>query len=262
MKLTYATWNTLAGGIDADNESRLRRQMALLASLSPTAVGLQECKHWDQENYRALHLAEHLLGMRGFLAPSAHHGCHLAIFIREDAGLRVTEQRHEHGDEWWHGIACILVEAEGFPQPLQLASCHLAPSSPQRRLAEAEAFALVAKRGPLIAGGDWNALAASDPEPPGPVSGEHRRKLDRGAAEAIEELGLLDVGAHARDTTPTVGHASKLAYRCDRIYTSLPAEAITGYQVITTADDVSDHRPVIADLDLTQAASARPGGQP
>lgn len=251
MKLTYATWNTLSGGIDAGDTVRLRRQMALLTSLSPTAVGLQECKDWDRENYRALHLAERLLGMRGFLAQSAHHGCHLAIFIREDAGLRVTEQRHEHGDEWWHGVACILVEAEGFPQPLQLASCHLAPSSPERRLAEAEAFALVAKRGLLIAGGDWNALPASDPEPPGPVSGEHRRKLDRRAAQALEELGLLDVAAHARDTTPTVGHASKLPYRCDRIYTTLPPEAITSYQVITTADDESDHRPVIAEFDLT-----------
>jgi endonuclease/exonuclease/phosphatase family metal-dependent hydrolase len=255
MKLTYATWNTLSGGIDAGDTGRLRRQMALLTSLSPAAVGLQECKDWDRENYRALHLAERLLGMRGFLAQSAHHGCHLAIFIREDAGLRVTEQRHEHGDEWWHGVACILVEAEGFPQPLQLASCHLAPSSPERRLAEAEAFALVAKRGPLIAGGDWNALPASDPEPPGPVSGEHRRKLDRRAAQALEELGLLDVAAHVRDTTPTVGHASKLPYRCDRIYTTLPPEAITGYQVITTADDESDHRPVIAEFDLTRAGS-------
>ena len=166
MKLTDATWNTLAGGIDADSDDRLRRQMALLASLSPTAVGLQECKHRDGENYRALHLVERLPGMRGFLAPSAHHGCVLAVFIREDAGLRVTGQRHEHGDPWWHGVACILVEAEGFPQPLQLAGCHLAPSSPERRLAEAGGFALAEERGTLIAGGDWNALPAGDPEPP------------------------------------------------------------------------------------------------
>jgi endonuclease/exonuclease/phosphatase family metal-dependent hydrolase len=260
VKLTYATWNTLGCGIDAGSDSRLRRQMTLLASLSPTVVGLQECRHWDRENFRALHLAERLLGMRGFLAPSAHGGHHLAVFIREDAGLRVTEQRHEHGNEWWHGVACVLVEAEGFPQRFQLASCHLAPSSPVRRLAEAEAFALVTGRGPLIAGGDWNALPAGDPEPPGPVSGKHRRKLDRRPAEALEELGLLDVGACAQDTTPTVGHASSLPYRCDRIYTSLPPDAITGYQVITAADDESDHRPVIAEFDL--AASASPGGQP
>ena len=39
MKLTYAIRNTLAGGTDAGSDVRLRRQMALLASLSPTVVG-------------------------------------------------------------------------------------------------------------------------------------------------------------------------------------------------------------------------------
>jgi stearoyl-CoA desaturase (Delta-9 desaturase) len=30
-------------------------------------------------------------------------------------------------------------------------------------------------------------------------------------AEALEEAGFLDVGAHANDTTPTVGHDSELS---------------------------------------------------
>lgn len=251
MKFTFATWNIKGGGTDAGDDARLRRQMALLAGLGPSGVAIQECKYWERENFRTFHLAERLLGMRGFLSPSAHHGCHLAVFIREGAGLRVLEQRHERGNEWWHGVACVLVEAEGSSHPFQLASCHLAPSSPERRLAEAEAFALVAGRGPLIVGGDWNALPASDPEPPGPVSGKHRRKLDRRAAEALEELGLLDVGAHVGDMTPTVGHASELAYRCDRVYAALPARLVTGYEVITCADGESDHRPVVAEFDLS-----------
>lgn len=254
MKLIFATWNILSGGLDGPSTTRLQRQMELLARLGPSAVALQECTYWDRENFRTFHLAERLLDMRGFLSRSAHHGCHLAVFIREGAGLRVTEQRHERGNEWWHGVACVLAEAEGFPQRLQLASCHLAPSSPVRRLAEAEAFALVTERGLLIAGGDWNALPAGDPEPPGPVTGKCRRKLDRRAAQALEESGLIDAGAYLGDMTPTVGHASELAYRCDRIYTSLPAEAITDYQVITIADDDSDHRPVIAEFDLALAS--------
>jgi len=52
-----------------------------------------------------------------------------------------------------------------------------------------------------------------------------------------------------------VGHASKLPYRCDRIYTTLPPDAITGYQVITTTDGESDHRPVIAEFDLARATA-------
>jgi endonuclease/exonuclease/phosphatase family metal-dependent hydrolase len=161
MKLTFATWNIRNGGADAGSDGCLRRQMELLAGLAPSVVVLQECKNWGRENLRTFDLAERLPGLRGFLGRSSHHGCHLAVFIRESAGLQVLEQRHERGDPWWHGIACVLVEAEGFPQPLQLASCHPAPSSPQRRLEEAEAFALAAERGLLIAGGDWNALPAA-----------------------------------------------------------------------------------------------------
>jgi endonuclease/exonuclease/phosphatase family metal-dependent hydrolase len=254
MKFSFATWN-LKGGPDSEDDARLRRQMALLAARGLSVAAVQECKDWERGNLRTFHLAERLLGMRGFLSESAHHGCHLAVFVREGAGLRVLEQRHERGNEWWHGVACVLVEVEGLSQPLQLASCHLAPSSPERRLAEAEAFALVTERGLTVAGGDWNALPAGDPEPTGPVTGKHRRKLDRRAAQALEELGLLDVGACLGDTTPTVGHASKLAlaYRCDRVYATLPVAAVTGHEVITCADGESDHRPVIAELDLAAA---------
>lgn len=165
----------------------------------------------------------------------------------------MIEQRHEHADPWWHGVACVLVETDGFPQPLQLASCHLAPSSPARRLAEAEAFALIEERGPLIAGGDWNALAVGDPEPEKAAEGRWRRKLDRRAAGALEEIGLLDVGAYVGDMTATVGHASELPYRCDRIYTTLPPAVVTSYEVLTSADAESDHRPVVAGFDLTFA---------
>jgi hypothetical protein len=52
--------------------------------------------------------------------------------------------------------------------------------------------------------------------------GRSRRKLDRHPAEALEEAGFLDVGAHANDATPTVGHDSELSYRCDRICTHCP----------------------------------------
>jgi hypothetical protein len=41
MNLTFATWNTLADSTDAASDARLRHQMALLASFSPPAVGLQ-----------------------------------------------------------------------------------------------------------------------------------------------------------------------------------------------------------------------------
>lgn len=68
MNLTFAVWNTLSGGTDSGSDARLRRQMGLLASLDPSIAAIQECKDWNLGNFRTLHLAERLLGMRGFLA--------------------------------------------------------------------------------------------------------------------------------------------------------------------------------------------------
>jgi hypothetical protein len=103
-----------------------------------------------------VHMAEEQLGMTGFLAESAHHGCHLAVFVRESAGLQVIEPRHERGHPYWHAVARVLVQAEGLPEPLYLASIHFCPSSPVIRLAEAEAFELIAM-------GDINAMPCMTP---------------------------------------------------------------------------------------------------
>ncbi len=95
------------------------------------------------------------------------------------------------------------------------------------------------------------------------AAGRSWRKYDRRPAEALEEAGFLDIGAHAEDATPTVRHDSNLSYRCDRVYTTLPASTITGSQVITRTDSDSDHRPVIAEFDLTRttARDVRAGDQ-
>ena len=163
MILTAATWNLRGGGIDNGSDARLRRQLTLLAGLNLDVAAFQECKHWADDDSALLHLAQEQLGMTGFLAKSAHHGCHLAVFVRESAGLQVIEPRHERGYPYWHAIARVLVQAEGLPEPLYLASLHFAPSSPVIRLAEAEAFELIAEAGPLIAMGDINAMPCMTP---------------------------------------------------------------------------------------------------
>jgi endonuclease/exonuclease/phosphatase family metal-dependent hydrolase len=255
-EFTYGSYNLENGGIDNGDDSRLRRQLAMLAQAGADGWALQECKGFTASGYRALFLAEDVLGMRAFLVPSAHHGCDLAVFVAERSGLRVTGVRHERGDPYWHAVARVITDVRGFG-PLHLVSAHLAPSSPAKRLIEAEALALIAKDGMVIAGGDWNAVPAGDPDPPldGIDAGHARRKLDRSAARAIEEAGFTDAAAHLGHHAPTVGHATdKLAYRCDRIYTTLPATAITGYQLITEDQTASDHRPVLARFRLSDPA--------
>ena len=250
--LTVASWNLLDGGTSNGDDTRLRRQLRLLADLEPGVAMLQECQHWNRGYFRLLHLAERILGMRGFLVKSNHDGCHLGLFIRESAGLCVTAQRHDRRRPYWHAVARIEAELEGYPDPLTLVSAHFAPASPAIRLAEAEAFRLIVKNspGPVIAAGDWNAVPTDHPAPPPQAAGDPiaARVLDTSAAAALEDAGLADAGAIAGDATPT-GHAP-LPYRCDRIYTTLPAAAVTAYQAITTADGESDHRPVTATFDL------------
>jgi endonuclease/exonuclease/phosphatase family metal-dependent hydrolase len=251
-EFTFGSYNLLAGGFDDGRDDRLRHQLTLLADIGADAWAFQECAGWRAAGCRALFTAEQILGLRGFLVPSAHHGCDLAVFVRESAGLRVIAERHELGHPYWHAVARIIVETSWPGTSLHLVSAHLAPSSPAIRLAEAEALALIAKDGWVIAGGDWNAMPATDPVPPvdGIDPAHARRKLDRSAAYALEEAGLIDVAAHLGDLRPTVGHAGGLHYRCDRVYTTLPAEAIASYQVVTEYEPASDHRPVVATFNL------------
>jgi endonuclease/exonuclease/phosphatase family metal-dependent hydrolase len=252
-QLAFGSYNLENGGLDEGGrrDTRFARQMEMLAEASADVWAFQECKGWAEDGYGYLHFAERMLGMRGFLAKSGHHGCDLAVFIRESSGIKVSAQRHEERPPYWHAVARVEVVIGDLPY--SLISAHLAPSSPALRRIEAEAFALIAREGTVIAGGDWNAVPAGDPDPPaagGASAGRAGRKLDRSAAQAIEDAGLTDVAAHLGNLDPTVGHASGLCYRADRIYTSLPEAAITGYRVIAEDKPKSGHRPVVATFAL------------
>lgn len=248
MKLRCVTWNIMDGGMDDGDDRRMREQMKLLAGLGAHVIAIQEAKGWAADGGRVRYIAEGLLGMRGFLAASSHHGCDLAVFVRESAGLRVIRELHVTGSPYWHGLAVVALRVPGYPRPVHAASVHLAPSSPELRLVEAEEIKLVAGAGDLIIGGDFNAAPGSDPLPED-AAGAERRKLDRRAAHALADAGLFDVGEVLGDTTSTVGQASQLAYRCDRWHTSLLTSTITSHKV-TDGCDLSDHEPVAADFDL------------
>ncbi len=256
MKITFGTYNLEYGGIDNGDDSRFHRQLAMLADLNADVWALQECSWWRNKENGRLALAEHVLGMTGAVARSARHpGGDLAVLVRETAGLTVTGTRHEEQPPYWHGVAVVHAKAAGFG-PVRFASTHLSPAAPDQRAIEAQAFALIAEKeqlGPLIAGGDWNAVPVS-----GAISGTEgvhpgklRRKLDRRAAEALAEY-MTDMGAFVKDTTPTVGHRrfGKLAYPCDRIYVTLGHESISGFKVIHEPEPESDHRPVVGQFTL------------
>jgi endonuclease/exonuclease/phosphatase family metal-dependent hydrolase len=256
-QLVYGSYNTEYGGLDNGNDARLRRQLAMLVGVGADAWAFQECSNCQADRTRIQGRVEEALGMRGYFARSNRGpGGDVAVFVRESAGIRVVEQRHEEGPQpFWHAVAHVIAEVDGFG-PLRLASAHLAPASPAQRLIEAEAFALIAEKdelGPLIVGGDWNAFPplAQLPDVTGMHAGKVRRKTDTRAAEALEEY-MTDTGRYLGVTTPTVGHrrGGRLAYRCDRIYTTLPCTAIVSLKAVSEDAPQSDHRPVAGTFNL------------
>jgi endonuclease/exonuclease/phosphatase family metal-dependent hydrolase len=257
-QLVFGTYNFEFGGIDDGNDARLRRQLAILADVQADAWAFQECSNWQADRTRTKGLVEEKLGMRGFFARSNRGpGGDVAVFIRESAGIRFIEPRHEECPvPYWHAVAHIIAEVHGFGR-LRLASAHPAPSSPTQRLIEAEAIALLAEKddlGPLVIGGDWNAFPLGSPVPDttGMRPGKVRRKKDTRAAEALEEY-ITDVGRHLGVRTPAVGHrrSDTLEYQAGRVYTTLPDEAVTGFEVIHEEDPGSDRRPGVARFSLT-----------
>jgi endonuclease/exonuclease/phosphatase family metal-dependent hydrolase len=253
-QLVFGSYNFEHGGLDDGDDYRLGRQLAVLGKLRADVWAFQECSHWQAERTRTVATVERGLGMRGYLARSNRGpGGDLAVFVRESSGIRVTEARHEERPPWWHGVALVAAEVKGFGV-LRFASAHLAPSAPSLRLIEAEAFGLLCEQAaPLIAGGDWNAVPAGGPAPDvrGVHPGKARRKQDDRAAAALAEY-MTDVAACLGNTAPTVGHArgDKLAYQCDRVYTTLPDAAVTSFDVIHEQEPDSDHRPVVARFTL------------
>jgi endonuclease/exonuclease/phosphatase family metal-dependent hydrolase len=258
-EFTFGSYNLRAGGFDCGRDDRLRHQLAVLTEVGADAWAFQECTGWRASGSQAIFTAERILGMRGFVAPS-HHGRDVAVFVRESAGLRIVAEQHEQGHPYWHAAAHLVIATPWPGGSVHLVSAHLAPS-PSIQLGEAEALALIANDGWVIAGGDWHAMPATDPEPPidGIDPSEARRALNRSAAFALEEAGFIDVGAHLDDLRPTAGHVSGLHYRRDRVYTTLPTAAFMNYQVVTEYEPASDHRPVVATFDITDLRDKGPG---
>ncbi|MDF5758411.1 endonuclease/exonuclease/phosphatase family protein [Spongiactinospora sp. TRM90649] len=258
MKLTVGTYNLDEGGLDGGDESRLLNQLDLLAPLGLDLLGIQEAKRWDagpkDDNDRLLNLAAARLGMSyRALVHSNHHGCHLAVFVRERSGLRVVREHHDQAVPWWHALAAVELAVDGWPRPLWFLNTHLAPASPTTRKAEAEAFDLFRGRDTILVG-DFNAAAVdeSPADGPGVHPAQARRKSDRAAAQAIEESGFLDLATVFGDPAPTVGHRHGPSYRADRIYSNLRRGAWKSYTVVQERDKpLSDHRPVIGVADLS-----------
>lgn len=240
MDFKFGTYNLLEGGCDDGDKTRFRRQLRRLAAHDANAWALQECSEWDTNG--CLEAAEDALGMKGFIAQSNKNPRgNVGVFVKvNDYKVKVIRTRHEgmfHKErvQYWHAVAVVTIDVMGFGF-LRLASAHLAPISPEKRAEEAEYLGLIAEKPvPLIIGMDANGYALNEPErdTTGIHKGKKRRKEDLRAARYLAEY-MTDCGEHLGIQTPTVGHTrgDKLAYICDRNYTTLSPETIVSHEVI------------------------------
>jgi hypothetical protein len=190
MKLTFGTYNFAFGGFDEGSPARLRRQLQMLNSVQAHAWAFQECSNWRDDRTQTLGMVEAALGMRGFIARSNRGpGGDVAVFIRESAGIRLVEQRHEEQPvPYWHAVAHIVCKLDGFGL-IRFASAHLAPSAPAIRRGEAESFQPAqAKRPPESVAG---IRAGQDPyrtatDQPGRAKRPLRLPLDPPQPERVE----------------------------------------------------------------------------
>lgn len=248
MRLTIVTYNLENGGCDDGDDARLWDQVNALAEHHPDVVAFQEAK-WP-DGHKLLDRVADQLGMTfRTLVRSNFHGCDIAVLVRERPGLRVGKERHLTGPPFSHCHADVELKVKG--RTIRFMAGHAAPSSPTVRLAEAE-MVTVYRNLPVIYVADFNAATIDEkPDVKGLDPHYVNAKLDTAPAFTLAAAGFIDVGARRGELTPTVGHAGndRLAYRCDRVYTTLP-DTIADCRVLRNMDDLSDHRPVLAAFDL------------
>ncbi|TDD59069.1 endonuclease/exonuclease/phosphatase family protein [Actinomadura rubrisoli] len=264
--IRVGTYNLFKGGVAglADHDraaefgcpgldtTRLRDQLAMLSRLNLDFLGLQEAT-WGAHSPDLMNFVADELGMFPCcVGPSNFYGCDLAAFVRQNDHLTVEDVTHLNGPPFVHGLTNIKLAIDGHPRPVHFLVGHSAPSSPGARLLEAETVT-VHRDLDVIYVADFNAAAIDDnPDTTGLDPYKTAKKLITAPAQELAAAGFGDIGHIWGDRTPTVGHGTdKLAYRCDRILTTLPAAWITGYGVETGADHLSDHRAVWAELTLT-----------
>lgn len=255
--LTLLSGNLLSGGIGRSrNENRLTDLMDIAATVRPDVYAAQECLYFDQQDYRLFHRAEELLGMVGVLGISPRTRMHTALFVRPP--LRIAEHRVSSGGIWHHSVthAVVVWDAhDGVPAGrLRVASVHLSPRNPARRLLEAgELTDYGASPEPAVLLGDTNTedehtdLSGAPPELLARFARLGTDIPDTAPIDLLCSAGLWDLAPPAPFGGPpvrTTGHwpGKPVAGRPDRaLANSAAVHAFTDYAVITEARDLTDH---------------------
>lgn len=283
--LRVACANLHFGGISRTGElSPLLKTLDVLSGWDVHIALLQEVSAGDE-----IHLKQHVrriageLGMTlatlGARAPMTYGPNRPAVFVREPAGLKITDYGPPEGVSgsipaaWAHA----RVSVQGVGSELDVLSVHLPPRSAVEQERQAEWMASsIAQWGNLaLACGDFNSFAPGGPHlteqqlrdmdphlrPARMIIEDGRFRPDYTVHDELTAIEMTDVAAalapdarHPRDLTATVASGGRI----DRGYASRELkDALRGYW---QAPGGSDHELFMIALSRSAMAAARPRG--
>lgn len=273
--LTLVSANLRAGGVGRSRtETRLPALLDHLADLRADVLACQELLSFDEHDRRLLHQAEQRLGMAGVLGISVQTGMHTGVFVRPP--LRIAESRVSSGGIWHHSVTHTLIAWDEHDSVragrLRVASVHLHPRNPARRLLEAgELTDYAASPAPALLLGDFNTEDAHTDlsTAPGHVAARFARLgtrvPDTDPLDLLRSAGMSDLaqavagpgGVPAR----TTGHwpGASVRGRPDRaLGNPAAAVALLDVRIATAARMVTDHDWPIVRLDTAALATGTP----
>ncbi|MEV0438421.1 endonuclease/exonuclease/phosphatase family protein [Streptomyces spectabilis] len=198
MTITVAQWNLEHdGGLDG---AQWEQAHEILRSCRPHIVMRQEMTYSHQRGQQRLHAAEHILRLRGFLAPPTPESPNAtALFV--DPRLFQVDAVYLHRTLWWHPMSNVLAYFQDCPRPLSLASFHLCSHDADTRLSEARRMTILARPGTVsLIAGDCNSYP-SKPEPGIPLP-DWDKVTDR--AHRVHRTYLSSTGQRHSDTRPDI----------------------------------------------------------
>ncbi|MFE4829899.1 endonuclease/exonuclease/phosphatase family protein [Streptomyces sp. NPDC056672] len=288
--LRMGTYNTLNGGRDPRRRKRrsfLRvgrryshhrwaRQMDMLRELDLDVLCLQEAKHWGWYRLRATARA---LGMKGRLARSRSHGCHLVTLVRPPLVTFAQFAPDIAEGTFHHTVSRAELRVRGVDWTLRALHTHSDPFSPEDRAGEARWLTEYGGRDDTLLIGDLNSEAPSDPQPaswdwlPPHLHSRHRFQNpdgtygdgDRRAMHALLRAGFQDpadlgFGRHRTagywDPTERYDHRSDYILPTRRMLET--RATLLSYETVDTelARTLADHLLLVATIGLRRTPPA------
>jgi endonuclease/exonuclease/phosphatase family metal-dependent hydrolase len=280
--LRFASVNAYNLYADAADESRYKQMEALIRDLDADIIAVQEIisagvgpqqkRPGAVRGLRRLAAAvDRHCEVGGEPAVAVGGIIHHTGLLWRDGITPVPGSLHaltREGAGMWHCAISAVFDFAG--QPVRIGSVQLSPFDLAWSTSDVSQLLRVFNSGhaPGLLGGDFNCVAASDPDPYEgvPWHPDHAYQLtDTGAVDRrpahrleAEHLGRMRDCARLVGTewTATTGHHPvdhNPPRRLDRWYAThnLSPEAVTGYKVIDhdAVGDTTDHLPVIVEVD-------------